>query len=82
MPNNVKIIQGIPFVVDGVKLYAYETKKTDKQLYLGTYDPEKLTYTLVDNWKELYEPIIKKHRQDEKPRSRLPTTIQNQIVKK
>lgn len=70
----VKTLQGIPFLCDPntKTIYAYEKVPTQPLLALGTYDPNKETFTLVDNWKELYEPRVKQHRETEKPRSRLP----------
>ena len=70
----VKTIQGIPFLCDPVTktIYAYEKVPTQPLLALGTYDPAAETFTLVPNWKELYEPRLVAHRASEKPRSRLP----------
>ncbi len=70
----VKTLQGIPFLCDPVTktIYAYEKAPTQPLLALGTYNPESETFTLVDNWKELYEPKLQAYRASEKPRSRLP----------
>jgi hypothetical protein len=72
----VKNLQGIPFLCDPVtkSIYAYEKVPTQPLLALGTYNPETETFTLVPNWKELYEPRLVAHRASEKPRSRLPAT--------
>ena len=69
----VKTLQGIPFLCDPVAktIYAYEKVPTQPLLSLGTYDPSTETYTLFANWKELYEPRVKAHRDFEKPRSRV-----------
>ena len=71
----VKTLQGIPFLCDSVSktVYAYEKVPTQPLVALGTYDPEKETFTLVSNWKELYEPKLAAYRESVKPRSRLPT---------
>jgi hypothetical protein len=71
----VKTLQGIPFLCDPATktIYAYEKVPTQPLLALGTYDPEKETFTLYPNWKELYEPKLAAHRESVKPRSRLPT---------
>jgi hypothetical protein len=73
----VKVLQGIPFLVEPStkKIYAYEKVITQPPLHLGTYDPEKETFTLLDNWQELYKPRVEAHRIAEKPRSRLPAAL-------
>jgi hypothetical protein len=70
----VKTFQGIPFLVDAATktIYAYEKNPTQPLLQLGTFDPVKETFTLLSNWKELYEPRVALYRSTEKPRSRLP----------
>jgi hypothetical protein len=70
-----KTLNGIPFLCDPISktVYAYEKIPTQPLLALGTYDPEKETYTLFANWKELYAPRVAAYRASEKPRSRLPT---------
>lgn len=72
----VKTLQGIPFLVDAAtkQIYAYEKPLVGTPLCLGTYDPVKEAFQLVENWKELYAPKVATYRQAEKPRSRLPTT--------
>lgn len=72
----VKVFQGIPFLVEPAtkKIYAYEKPLQGTPLCLGTYDPESETFTLLENWKELYQPKVDAYRQSEKPRSRLPQT--------
>lgn len=69
----VKILQGMPFLVDVAtkKIYAYE-KVVTQPLCLGTYDPETEKYTLYENWGELYRDKLASYRATEKPRSRLP----------
>ena len=71
----VKTLQGIPFLCDPVTktIYAYEKAPTQPLLALGTYDPEKETFTLVANWKELYEPKLLAYRASVTARSRLPS---------
>ena len=69
-----KVLQGIPFLVDPAtkRIFAYEKPLQGEPLCLGTYDPQTETFTLVDGWKDLYEPKVIAYRQTEKPRSRLP----------
>lgn len=70
----VKTFQGIPFLCDAATktIYAYEKVPTQPLVQLGTYDPEKETFTLSENWRELYEPKLQAYRASEKPRSRAP----------
>jgi hypothetical protein len=70
----VKTLQGIPFLCDSTTktIYAYEKVPTQPLLALGTYNPETEAFTLVQNWKELYEPRLKAYRESLQPRSRLP----------
>ena len=70
----VKTLQGIPFLCDPTTktIYAYEKVPTQPLLQLGTYDPEAETFTLVPNWKELYEAKLTAYRASVGPRSRLP----------
>ena len=72
----VKVLQGVPFLVDSAtkQIYAYEKPIPQTPLHLGSYDPVKETFTLLPNWKDLYQPKLEAHRQVEKPRSRLPVT--------
>jgi hypothetical protein len=71
----IKTIQGIPFLLDSTTntLYAYEKVPTQPLLSLGTYDPAKDTFTLLNSWKEQYEPRVAAYRASLQPRSRLPT---------
>ncbi len=71
----VKVLQGIPFLVDPATktIYAYEKPVQGTPVCLGTYDAEKETFSLYDNWKSLYQPKLEAYRQTEKPRSRLPS---------
>ncbi len=73
----VKVLQGIPFLVDSATktIYAYEKPVSANPLRLGTYNPETETFQLVENWKELYQPRVEAHRAAEKPRSRLPQAV-------
>ena len=70
----VKTLQGIPFLCDPATktIYAYEKVPTQPLIPLGSYNPETETFTLVENWKALYEPKLQAYRASEKPRSRLP----------
>ena len=67
----VKIIKGMPFLVDAAKkIYAYEKNPTSP-LCIGTYNADTESYTLVENWKELYQSRLEAYRASEKPRSRI-----------
>lgn len=70
----IKVLQGVPFLVEPStrNIYAYEKVITQPLLHLGTYDPEKETFQLREDWKEAYQPRVEAHRDAEKPRSRLP----------
>lgn len=70
----VKVLQGIPFLVDSStkQIYAYEKPVPQTPLHLGSYDPTTETFTLLPNWKDLYQAKLEAHRQIERPRSRLP----------
>ena len=57
-------------------IFAYEKPLVGTPLRLGTYNPETETFTLVDNWKELYQSKLEAHRASEKPRSRIATQQQ------
>lgn len=70
----VKTLQGIPFLCEPSTktIYAYEKNPTQPLLMLGSYDPDKETFQLVENWKELFEARLTSYRNTEKPRSRNP----------
>ncbi len=72
----VKVLQGIPFLVEPAtkSIYAYEKPVQGTPLCLGTYDPVAETFSLFANWKELYQSKVDTYRASEKPRSRLPQT--------
>lgn len=74
----VKVIQGIPFVVDAAtkKIFSYD-KGAQGSICLGTYDPEKEKFALVEGWKELYQPLLEEYRQSVKIRSRLPASSES-----
>jgi hypothetical protein len=69
----VKVLQGIPFLVEPStqSIFAYEKPLVGTPLRLGTYDLETETFTLVDGWKELYQSKLDAYRATEKPRSRI-----------
>jgi hypothetical protein len=71
----VKVLQGVPFLVDSStkQIYAYEKPIPQTPLHLGSYDPATETFQLLPNWKELYQAKVDAYKQTEKPRSRLPT---------
>jgi len=68
----VKILKGMPFLVDAAtkKIYAYEKNPTNP-LCIGSYSPDTESYTLVEGWKELYKERLDAYRSTEKPRSRV-----------
>ena len=68
----VKILKGMPFLVDAAtkKIYAYE-KNLINPLCIGTYSPDTESYTLVEDWKNLYQSRLEAYRASEKPRSRM-----------
>jgi hypothetical protein len=69
-----KTLCGMPFLVDvsTKKIYAYEKQPTEP-LYLGTYDPEKETYELREDWQDAYKVKLDTYRTSLKPQSRMPT---------
>lgn len=70
-----KQIQGLWYLLDSRdnKVYAYEKEPTLPYLYLGTYSAETGKVTLREDWKEAYQGKLEQYRQNEKPRSRIPT---------
>jgi hypothetical protein len=63
-----EIIQGIPFWKDkSNNLYSFET---DKKLHIGTYNSATDTYTLKDNWEQLYDSRLKQYRENLNQRDR------------
>ena len=65
-----EILQGIPFWKDKANiLYSYELDKKNL-LALGTYDPIKLSYTLKEDWKKLYQAKLSEYRDTLKNRER------------
>jgi hypothetical protein len=74
-----KTIQGIPFLLNTTtqQIYAYEKPVSSQPLLLGTYHPETETYTLLENWRELYEPRLNLYRESEKIRSRIPVALKH-----
>ncbi len=69
----VKVLQGIPFLVEPStkSIFAYEKPVVGTPLRLGTYDPDAETFTLIDGWKDLYQSKLEAYRASEKPRSRI-----------
>lgn len=69
-----KTIQGIPFLLNTTtqQIYAYEKPVSSQPLLLGTYHPDTESYTLLENWRSLYESKLNLYRDSEKIRSRLP----------
>jgi hypothetical protein len=72
----VKTFQGIPFLVEPStkRIFLYEKPLVGSAICIGTYDPEKETFQLIDNWKDLCQGKLETYRQTEKARSRLPSS--------
>lgn len=70
----VKILKGMPFLVDAAtkRIFAYEKNPTQPPLPLGSYDPETGTYELKADWQQAFETKLQEHRTNTKPLSRLP----------
>ena len=70
------LVQGVPFLVDKLNnLYSFEQDKKNL-IILGTYNPEKETYTLKDNWKELYQEKLDDYRKNLKNRERKDNKVE------
>ena len=69
-----KLIQGIPFWVDGQnRVYAFETKEVPSNpLWLGTYNPQTEKLDLLPNWREAYAATLDDYRKKAAPRARVP----------
>lgn len=67
-----KIIQGIPFWVDGQRVYAFENKETQGTLLLGTYNPQTEQVQLREDWKEVYQAKLAEYRSKLQSRPRVP----------
>jgi len=70
------IVQGVPFLVD--KSNNLFTFKIDKKnlIQLGTYNPEKETYTLKENWEQIYQPELDEYRKNLKNRERKDNKVE------
>jgi hypothetical protein len=70
------IVHGVPFLVD--KSNNLFTFKVDKKnlIQLGTYNPEKETYTLKENWEQLYQPELDDYRKNLKNRERKDNKVE------
>ena len=70
----VLTLKGIPFYCDPStrKIYAYEKVQTHQLVELGTYDSEKETFELREDWKTIYAPQLEIYRATIQVRSRLP----------
>lgn len=65
-----EILQGIPFWKDkSNNLYSFEVDKKNL-LAIGTYNPTSETYTLKDNWQEIYKVKLNDYRTNLKNRDR------------
>lgn len=70
------IVHGVPFLVDKLNnLYSFEQDKKNL-IILGTYNPEKETYTLKDNWEELYQEKLDDYRKNLKNRERKDNKVE------
>ena len=59
-----EIVQGIPFWKDkSHNLYSFEPDKKNL-LQIGTYNTSTETYTLKDNWQELYKERLDNYRKN------------------
>ena len=67
-----KLIQGIPFWVEGTKVHAYDPNDKITPLFLGTYNAEKDELLLRPDWRKVYAPILAAFRQSQAPRARKP----------
>lgn len=79
----VKILKGMPFLVDPIKkeIYAYEKPIGTNLLLLGTYTPETEEFVLRSDWKEAFNLRLEEHRESEKPRSRKTESKEDTKVK-
>jgi len=70
------IVHGVPFLVD--KSNNLFTFKIDKKnlIQLGTYNPEKETYTLKENWEQIYQPELDEYRKNLKNRERKDNKVE------
>jgi len=70
-----EIVQGVPFWKDkSNNLYSFEPDKKNL-LLIGTYNPEKETYTLKDDWQTLYKERIDNYRKNLLKRDRKENRI-------
>jgi hypothetical protein len=70
------IVHGVPFLVDKLNnLYSFEQDKKNL-IILGIYNPEKETYTLKDNWEELYQEKLDDYRKNLKNRERKDNKVE------
>jgi hypothetical protein len=59
-----EIVQGIPFWKDkSNNLYTFETDKKTAIL-IGAYNTATETYTLKDNWVQIYQSKLDEHRKN------------------
>ena len=65
-----EVIEGVPYWKDkSNNIYCFEPDKKNL-IVLGTYNPEKDTIALKDNWKELYQSKLDDYRKNLKNRER------------
>jgi hypothetical protein len=68
----VKVLKGMPFLVDNSKkeIYAYEKPIPAQPFFLGTFNPDTEEYLLIDNWQAAFDARLSEYRQTEVPRLR------------
>jgi hypothetical protein len=70
-----KQFNGLWFLFDAKdqKIYAYEKDPQQPLLWLGTVDSITEQITLRPDWHQAYQERLVKYREQEKPKSRVPT---------
>lgn len=71
----VKQFQGLWFLFDAKeqKIYAYEKEPQPPLLWLGTVNMTTEEISLRPDWHQAYQERLTKYREQEKPKSRVPT---------
>jgi len=65
-----EIVEGVPFWKDkSNNLYSFEPDKKNL-IAIGSYNSEKQTITLKDNWKQIYQVKLDDYRKNLKNRER------------
>jgi hypothetical protein len=59
-----EIVQGVPFWKDkSNNLYSFDTDKKNS-IHIGTYNTATETYTLKENWVEIYQSKLDEYRKN------------------